>query len=238
MNKLISSLILCAFAIAGICMIDSCSKTSTINACVGNIPSTASAGVAVSFRSCTVGASSYKWSFGDGVTDTGQSATHIYATAGTYTGTLTVTDNNGSNSKNFSITIVNNNWTFKGNSFTADSVVGSVSGGDLIAYGVSGSSKANIAVLFSAFPTVSGNYTIINANSGAEPVGQQLYVIVYSYSASNVETIYGSTGSGNGSAVVTVSGGKLSVAIPAIEVSNLSNASDSTSFAAAIYQTQ
>ena len=238
MNKLVSNLMLSVFAIVGICMIESCSKTSTTSACIGTIPSTASAGVTVSFRSCTVGASSYKWSFGDGVTDTGQTAIHIYATAGTYTGTLTVTDNNGSNSKNFTITIVNNNWTFKGNSFTADSVVGSVNGGDLVAYGVSGSSKANIAVLFSAFPTASGTYAIINANSGAEPVGQQLYVIVYSYNTSNIETIYGSTGSGNLNATVTVSGGKVSVAIPTIEVVNLSNASDSTSFNATVYQTQ
>ena len=238
MNKLTSSLIFCAIAIAGICMIDGCSKTSTIAACIGTIPSTASAGVSVRFSSCTVGASGYKWSFGDGASASGQAVTHAYAAAGTYTGTLTVTDNNGSNSKNYSITIVNNNWTFKGNSFTVDSVVGSVNGGDLIAYGVSGGSRANIAVLFSAFPTASGNYTIINANSGAEPVGQQLYVIVYSYDASNIETIYGSTGSGNVSAAVTVSGGKVSVSIPAIEVVNLSNASDSLSFGATVYQTQ
>ena len=91
MNKLVSNLMLSVFAIVGICMIESCSKTSTTSACIGTIPSTASAGVTVSFRSCTVGASSYKWSFGDGVTDTGQTAIHIYATAGTYTGTLTVT---------------------------------------------------------------------------------------------------------------------------------------------------
>ena len=38
---------------------------------------------------------SYAWTFGDGATASGPSATHAYATAGTYTATLTATDANG-----------------------------------------------------------------------------------------------------------------------------------------------
>ena len=38
---------------------------------------------------------SYAWNFGDGMTGTGQSVVHTYATAGTYTVELTVTDNAG-----------------------------------------------------------------------------------------------------------------------------------------------
>ena len=37
----------------------------------------------------------YEWDFGDGVTGTGQTATHGYTSAGSYTVTLTVTDNCG-----------------------------------------------------------------------------------------------------------------------------------------------
>src|SRR5712692_4823933 len=39
---------------------------------------------------------SYAWTFGDGGTATGVTATHVYAAAGTFTPTLTVTDNSGS----------------------------------------------------------------------------------------------------------------------------------------------
>ena len=38
---------------------------------------------------------SYAWSFGDGATSTEPNPSHTYAVAGTYTATLTVTDNNG-----------------------------------------------------------------------------------------------------------------------------------------------
>jgi PKD repeat protein len=38
---------------------------------------------------------SFSWSFGDGQTGTGQKPDHVYTTAGTFTVTLTVTDNEG-----------------------------------------------------------------------------------------------------------------------------------------------
>ena len=41
------------------------------------------------------GIASYRWSFGDGTTATGATATHSYGSAGTYTVTLTVTDGAG-----------------------------------------------------------------------------------------------------------------------------------------------
>jgi len=51
----------------------------------------------VTFSAAATGGSQpygYGWSFGDGLTGTGQLVTHTYGTAGTYTVTLTVTDNN------------------------------------------------------------------------------------------------------------------------------------------------
>jgi PKD repeat protein len=51
---------------------------------------------------------SYAWDFGDGATATGVTASHPYATAGTYTVALTVTDNLGAtNSTSQQVTVVN-----------------------------------------------------------------------------------------------------------------------------------
>jgi PKD repeat protein len=51
--------------------------------------------------------SSYAWTFGDGSSASGATTSHAYAAAGTYGGTLTVTDNcgaTGTSSKNVSVT--------------------------------------------------------------------------------------------------------------------------------------
>jgi PKD repeat protein len=70
-----------------------------------NTPPTASFTASCTNRDCTVDASAstdgdgtitgYAWDYGDSTTGTGNPATHSYATAGTYTITLTVTDNAG-----------------------------------------------------------------------------------------------------------------------------------------------
>jgi PKD repeat protein len=70
-----------------------------------NASPSASYTLACSSRTCTVDASgssdtdgtiaSYVWNFGDGTAASGQAATHPYSNWGTYTVTLTVTDNGG-----------------------------------------------------------------------------------------------------------------------------------------------
>ncbi|MEO8295733.1 MAG: PKD domain-containing protein [Gemmatimonadota bacterium] len=66
-----------------------------------NGPYTGSAGTAIGFSSAgsfdpdgTI--ASYQWAFGDGASGAGQNPVHVYAASGTYTATLTVTDNSGS----------------------------------------------------------------------------------------------------------------------------------------------
>ena len=75
----------------------------------GNVAPTAAFTPTCTNLSCSVDGSassdsdgtvaSYAWDFGDGGTATGATATHAYATAGDYTITLTVTDNQGATGK-------------------------------------------------------------------------------------------------------------------------------------------
>jgi PKD repeat protein len=63
-------------------------------------PTTGTAPLVVSFNGASSSdpdgsISSYAWSFGDGTTGSGATISHTYNTAGTYTATLTVTDNRG-----------------------------------------------------------------------------------------------------------------------------------------------
>jgi hypothetical protein len=64
--------------------------------------STPSVGLSVSFTSTATDADGYiaqhEWSFGDGESGWGPKVSHIYPAAGSYTVTLTVTDNNGNKS--------------------------------------------------------------------------------------------------------------------------------------------
>ncbi len=72
--------------------------TPTINAAFSNSPATLIGGGAVTFTgtASTNGTPlAYEWSFGDGTTSTGLTASHTYTQPGTYTATLTATDGCG-----------------------------------------------------------------------------------------------------------------------------------------------
>ena len=50
-------------------------------------------------------AATYSWTFGDATSGTGKTVSHTYASAGTYSVTLTVTDANGTSTKTTSVTV-------------------------------------------------------------------------------------------------------------------------------------
>jgi gliding motility-associated-like protein len=79
-----------------------CADTATITVTVYDKPAAAFTvaavceGTASSFNNTSTGTGiTYAWDFGDGVTDPGTSPTHLYATAGSYTATLVVTNPDG-----------------------------------------------------------------------------------------------------------------------------------------------
>lgn len=79
----------------GVGLLPSCQKNPSV--AVHDVVFTdATNGFSVTFTNKTVGASSYKWDFGDGGTSTAASPTHTYAAKGKYVATLTATLTNGS----------------------------------------------------------------------------------------------------------------------------------------------
>jgi PKD repeat protein len=218
------------------CLADSCQKAPAIRACIAVAPSAGSIGATLTFESCTPDATAFSWNFGDGTVVSGDSVTHIYTTAGTYKGTLTVTNGSASNSANFTISIVPNSWTFLGVTYSIDSVVASQPRGTLTAIGSTGANSASLLFRFFPYPTASNSYTVINAETG-NTYTPQLYVLLTRDSA-GVQTMYGSTGGGPVTAGVVVGAGRVSVTLPLTEMYNLSNPADSTQISGSVAQTQ
>ncbi len=68
--------------------------TDLLIAAFDPLPPTAQIGEVISFQNYSTGASSYLWDFGDGISSTETSPSHIYGTAGVYTVTLTAFNDN------------------------------------------------------------------------------------------------------------------------------------------------
>jgi PKD repeat protein len=69
--------------------------STPLSASAGGSPATGNAPLTVNFTGSATGGTApytYSWNFGDGATSTAQNPSHTYASAGTYTATLTVTD--------------------------------------------------------------------------------------------------------------------------------------------------
>lgn len=124
-----------------------------------NSPSPSVAGQPLSFdgsgSSDTDGSiTAYRWSFGDGAIATGSNLTHVYAKAGTYTVTLTVTDDYGlTNSAATAVTVrpaapVLSGLQLRPHSFRAARRGGSIArhGGTTVSYRVSLAGKTRFTI--------------------------------------------------------------------------------------------
>ena len=218
---------------------ESCSKAaSQPGACIGSISSPSIVGTLLTFRSCTVGASSYSWSFGDGTSASGDSATHVYTTTGTYSGSLTVVIGSRTSTTNFTVVVVPPGWQFKGTDYAVDSALVSPSTSTLTASGSAGSSSSNLIVKFFSLPTINGNYRYLVINATRGNAGLDQLLVVLNNDSAGVQKHYGSTSTDSVFALVGVSGGRISVSLPAIEMVNLNNFSDSSALNATFTQTR
>jgi|GEM_PF-2445062 len=109
-----------SFFISG-CKKSSPSPLSLITAtCVSAVPDTVYVGQSVTFSSCTQGATSFFWNFGDGNTATTDTAIHSYDTAGNFIVSFTPSNAAGHGAtKTFIIVVINAGYyTFKGTTYT------------------------------------------------------------------------------------------------------------------------
>lgn len=204
------------------------------NAVIANGPFSADVGESISFSSAGSndpdGAiSSYAWSFGDGASSTSSNPSHSYASAGNYTVTLTVTDNQGASdvvSENVTISAITSpggeqldetNLAGGSNStqyFTLEVPAGAT---NLVFATSGGSGDADLYVRFAAQPTTS-SYDCRPYQSGNNescPISPAqsgtYYVMIRGYSAYSGLSLSGtydgaSTGGNNAPQAVIANG--------------------------------
>ncbi len=153
-------------------------KTSSVTVTSGNVPpvanfSSVTNGLVANFTDSSTDSdgtiASRSWNFGDGGTSTATNPSHTYATGGTYSVSLTVTDNGGAtNTKTSSVTVasaaassvlsngvpVTGLGATKGNQLNYTMVV--PSGATSLSFAISGGSgDADLYVKFGSAPTLS-----------------------------------------------------------------------------------
>ena len=235
MKRSLASLVLFTAVIAALSLTTGCTKVSAPNTCLNPVPDTAYVGQRIDFSSCTTGATSYYWSFGDGGFATTATASHIYTQPGIDTGTFYTADGPGSH-KNFIIHVLRpyNIWTFKGTSdtsLTAQAVSDTIQATNFTATNISNVSAITFA--FSALPTADGSYQVVN-DLFTPPAANQVAIYLTTPSGFN----YGSTGHDNATANVSIVGGKVFISLSSAMMVNTTNPADSSVLAATIRQTQ
>jgi PKD repeat protein len=235
MKKHFAPLILLASFITLIC-VGGCKKAAAPNTCFDAIPDSAYVGQSLTFTSCTQGATSYYWVFGDGGYAITGTATHTYTAPGSYIGSLDASNGTGSR-KSFTIVVSRpvNVWAFQGVTDSSDYSQGVSDTIETTNFSSTNSSHpSNLLFVFSALPTASGSYAVINDQFGGTPSATQVAIFLTTASGRN----YGSTGGDHVAATITVTGGKVRISIPAVEMVNVALPTDSASLSAIVTQTE
>ncbi|MBA8885016.1 PKD domain-containing protein [Dokdonella fugitiva] len=168
---------------------------------------------------------SRSWSFGDGGTSTATNPSHTYASAGTYSVSLTVTDNGGAgNTKTSSVTVsssgnvLQNGVPVTGLSATTGNTTAVYTmtvpaGATNLVFATSGSNgDADLYVRFGSAPTTSSYdcrpYTGSSSETCSFPSPQAgtYYVMVRAYSSFTGLSLTGSYSTGGGGGTVLTSG--------------------------------
>lgn len=163
------------------------------------------------------------WTFGDSSTSTATSPSHTYATAGTYSVSLTVTDNGGAtNTKTSSVTVSSTGGTTVLANGVAVTGLGASTGVDKFfsldvpagATGLKfvtsgGTGDADIYVKFGSAPTTStydctsqGSTTSETCNIATAQAGTY-YVLIHAYATYSGVSLTGSYSTGGGGTVLT-----------------------------------
>src|SRR5262249_820883 len=114
---------------------------------------------------------SYQWNCGDGATGSGSTFTHVYQTPGSYTATLTVTDNRGATSSTSALVAVQSDPTkvlhVSSLVVTATSASGWTTGAGAVNVGdASGAAVQGVAVTGSWSGAVTGSASGVTDASG------------------------------------------------------------------------
>lgn len=124
-----------------------------------------------------------------------------------------------------------NGWSFKGN--TLYTLISKTKDSVLYAVNDTLGNYTTLSFVFPTLPTASGTYRVINHNT--VPTGNQVTI---SLRTVNVTSVFNSIGNDNIDATVTVTNGKIAIAVPYVNLLSSTTSNDTSQLYATITQTQ
>lgn len=134
----------------------------------------------------------------------------------TYPMQLVVSSSSTSKSYNFNLIVPTLSfWVADGTTFSGDSIIRSISGGQPNLYAMDASGNNGVSFRFlNQFPVANGTYNIVSNAASSNDV-------VIDVVLGGGTGVFRSTGAGNPRATITVNNGKLTIKIPEIQVKDI-----------------